>query len=214
MSEMCSNPSIPPRSTNAPKSVSERMVPGITEPSCNPSNAGLLGQLFRLLLEMTRRSTTRSSASLSSLVIRHSMVWPTSLGRSAMSRTPLRLAGMNARMPTSTRKPPLTASVTTPEMVLLLANAASRPRPVLRNFDLQGGKQNGPVLIAPTDGDHHFGAGGQPRIGRQNAVHLAANVHEHRICGDGDNGAFHRSARTVVGLVEDSRKNIAEGRIS
>ena len=52
----------------------------------------------------TRRSTTTSSSVTSSLVMRQVICWPTSSSISAASRVPLRLAGMKARTPTSTRE--------------------------------------------------------------------------------------------------------------
>ena len=81
----------------------------------------------RALREPRAGRPPRLRMSVSSLVIRHSISWPTSFSISACSRAPLREAGMNARTPTSTRSPPLTTSSTVPPMVLLLANAASRP---------------------------------------------------------------------------------------
>ncbi len=52
--------------------------------------------------------------------------WPTICSKSAVSRTPLRDAGRNARTPTSTDRPPLITPVTTPAMVRFSANALSR----------------------------------------------------------------------------------------
>ncbi len=52
----------------------------------------------------TRRSTTTSSSVTSSLVMRQVISVPTSFSSSAASRVPLRLAGMKARTPTSTRE--------------------------------------------------------------------------------------------------------------
>ena len=75
-------------------------------------------------------------------------------------------------------------------------------RPILGHFHLERGKQDGAILVAPTDGDHHLRTGLQPRVRRQDTIHLAADVDEHRVRGYRDNSAFHRPALGVVGFVE------------
>ena len=70
-----------------------------------------------------RRSTTTSSSASSSLVIRQRISCSTNFSISAASRAPLRDAGMKARTPTSTLRPPLTTAVTVPTIVVLSANA-------------------------------------------------------------------------------------------
>ena len=51
---------------------------------------------------------------------------PTSFSISAASRVPLRLAGMKARTPMSTVRPPLITAVTVPTTASFSAKAASR----------------------------------------------------------------------------------------
>ena len=79
----------------------------------------------RLLLGTARRSTTTSSSATSSLVIRQVISCPTSFSISRASRVPLREAGINARTPTSTLRPPFTTAVTVPTIADFCANASS-----------------------------------------------------------------------------------------
>ena len=58
-------------------------------------------------------------------MMRQRISCPTSFSISAASRTPLREAGMNARTPTSTLKPPLMTPVTVPTIVAFSAKACS-----------------------------------------------------------------------------------------
>jgi len=58
-------------------------------------------------------------------VIRQRISCPTSLSISAASRTPLRDAGRNALIPTSTVSPPFTTPVTVPPTTVRSANAFS-----------------------------------------------------------------------------------------
>ncbi len=68
----------------------------------------------------------RLRLSVSSLMMRQRISWPTSFSMSAASRAPLREPGMKARTPMSTVRPPLTTAVTVPAMVALSAKACSR----------------------------------------------------------------------------------------
>ncbi len=61
----------------------------------------------------------------SSLIMRTRICCPTSFAISAASRAPLREAGMKARTPISTVRPPLTSAVTVPRMASFSAKACS-----------------------------------------------------------------------------------------
>ena len=80
----------------------------------------------------TRRSTTMSSFSVSSLMMRQAISWPTSVCISGTSRAPLREAGMKARIPTSTERPPLITAVTMTGDGELFVERLLQARPVLR----------------------------------------------------------------------------------
>jgi hypothetical protein len=57
-------------------------------------------------------------------------LWPTRASSSAASRVPLRLAGMKARTPTSTLRPPLMTAVTVPATASLFGEGALEGGPV------------------------------------------------------------------------------------
>ncbi len=144
--------------------------------------------------------------------MRHSISWPTNFSSSAWSFAPLREAGMNARTPTSTRRPPLTTSSTVPAMVRLLREGRFETAPVARNLHLDGGEQVVAFAIPAADGDQSFHPRLQPDLGirRQHAVHLAADIDKGAVRSNGDDGSLHRFAPRMVRLFE-LRKDVAKG---
>ena len=94
----------------------------------------------------------------------------------------------------------------------LLREGGFESAPVARDLHFDGGEQVVAFVIAAADGDQHFHARLQLdlRIGRQHAVHLAADIDKGAVRGNGDDGSFHRFAPRMVRLFE-LRKDIAKG---
>ena len=69
--------------------------------------------------------------------MRQVISWPTSFSISAASRVPVREAGMKARTPTSTVRPPLTTAVTVPTTVRLVGEGFFERGPVFGLGDFE-----------------------------------------------------------------------------
>ena len=121
---------------------------------------------------------------------------PTSFSSSAASRVPLRLAGMKARTPTSTARPPLTTSVTVPTTAVFSAKAASSADQSRGWRYFEARELVVVLLIAAGDGDGE-GVAGLDAVGvvfegraRQHAFGLVADVEEDLVGGEGDDRAL------------------------
>ena len=126
----CTRPSRPPRSTKAPKSRTEVMVPS----TCAPTS-----RCLRSSTALTARSSSISARRDKiafpprSSVTRNWSRWPTNCAGSSMNRTSICEVGTKARVPPmSTSSPPLLTPVTRPSTGILLSSAfcnTSRPAP-------------------------------------------------------------------------------------
>ena len=113
-SEMWMRPSMPSRSTNAPKSTMLEMVPVTRSPTFMRS---------RICSRAPRRSSSSTARRLRTTLLRkrlssmtrHSRVWPRNSSRSATRRISTREAGRKPRTPRSRMRPPLTTSMTVPD---------------------------------------------------------------------------------------------------
>src|SRR6478672_9740566 len=112
-SEMWIRPSMPSRSTKAPKSTMLEMTPSTTWPGCSSS---------RIFCRISRRSssstarrdrTTLLRLRLSSMTL-HSSLRPMNSSRSWTRRMSTSEAGRKPRTPRSRMRPPLTTSMTLP----------------------------------------------------------------------------------------------------
>src|SRR5215207_3586053 len=115
-SEMWIRPSIPSRSTNAPKSTRFETVPRTIIPSSSE---------VRMRSRSSLRSSSRTARLLRTTLLRlrfssmtlHSSFWPRKASRFLTRRMSTRLAGRKPRRPMSRIRPPLTTSMTGPSTV-------------------------------------------------------------------------------------------------
>jgi len=114
MSVMCSRPSMPLRSTNAPKSVMFFTTPRRVWPGWISSSSFFFCSR-RVSSIRSRRDSTMLRRSLLILMTLHSRVWPRKSSRLRAGTTSICEPGRNASTPpTSTSRPPLTLPLTTP----------------------------------------------------------------------------------------------------
>ena len=127
--------------------------------------------------------------------MRQVISWPTSFSISAASRTPLREAGIKARTPTSTSRPPFTTAVTVPTTADFCAKASSSvdqsvgKRLRARQFVVALG-----VATLHRDWElvprtYAFGIVVK-RAQWQHSLGFVADVQVNELCILGDNGAF------------------------
>ena len=121
---------------------------------------------------------------------------PTSFSSSAASRVPLRLAGMKARTPMSTVRPPLMTPVTVPTTASFLREGFFKRGPVAGLRYLESRELVVALFVAALDRDedfvarlHAFGIVRESGA-RQNAFGLVADVDENLFGGEGDDGAL------------------------
>src|SRR5213080_293214 len=115
MSVMCSRPSTPPRSMNAPKSVMFLTIPLRTCPTWS-SFIKTSRLVFRSASSSTRRLTTMLRRRLLSLMILNSKLCPSSSSMLGTRRSAIWLPGRNASTPIrSTTTPPLIFLTRVPE---------------------------------------------------------------------------------------------------
>ena len=123
------SPSTPPRSTNAPKSVSDRTRPVMTAPSSIFARVSAALASLSSLRRATRETTTRRPSSEYSIT-RKSKFLPTNSARPASSWRPRSICetGQNARRPCAppmrTSKPPLLRDETLPATGIFASAAA------------------------------------------------------------------------------------------
>jgi hypothetical protein len=126
-SEMWIRPSIPSRSTNAPKSTMLEIWPSMTRPGCSRSRIAWRCSLRSSSSTARRLSTTLLRGRLSSITF-DSIVWPRYSSRFGTRRMSTSEAGRKPRTPRSTIRPPLTTSMTEPWTGSPLSAAASMRR--------------------------------------------------------------------------------------
>src|SRR5690606_12381737 len=125
MSVMCSRPSMPPRSTNAPSSVRFLTTPLSTAPSTSFSSSASRSSECSLSTT-ARRETTTLLRLRSSLMSLNSSSLPSRYTGSRTGRTSTREPGRNARTSLmSTVKPPLTLPLMRPVTVSFFSRASS-----------------------------------------------------------------------------------------
>src|SRR5881275_2024109 len=112
-SEMWISPSIPSRSTNAPKSTMFEIVPSTTSPGLSRSRIAWRISLRSSSRTARRESTTLFRERLSSITLQRSS-WPMNSSRSCTRRMSTSDAGRKPRTPRSRMRPPLTTSMTRP----------------------------------------------------------------------------------------------------
>src|SRR5260370_605977 len=205
----CSKPSIPPRSTNAPYSVTFFTWPCTTWPSLSVSiNAARLA--CNSSSSRARRLTPPFPRRRFSLVTRTWISVPVKLSRFCAGRKSYCEPGRNALTPISTTMPPLMRSTTLPVIVSLALNAASifshvRRRNTFRYdrmetvFVLSGALHlDGAVRLGPRYFRvRKFRRGNQP-------FRLSAQVHHHAMFREGDNldlNHFVRGSRFLLLVV-------------
>ena len=104
-------PSIPSRSTNAPKSTMLEIAPSTTWPGCSRSRICWRSSLRSSSSTARRESTTLLRERLSSMTL-HSIFWPRNSSRFCTRRMSTSDAGRKPRTPRSMIRPPLTTSIT------------------------------------------------------------------------------------------------------
>ena len=112
-SEMWIRPSMPSRSTNAPKSTMLEIWPSMMRPGCRRSRIAWRCSLRSSSSTARRESTTLLRERLSSMTL-HSMFWPRYSSRFGTRRMSTSEAGRKPRTPRSMIRPPLTTSMTAP----------------------------------------------------------------------------------------------------
>ena len=112
-SEMWIRPSIPSRSTNAPKSTMFEIVPSTTSPGLSRSRIAWRISLRSSSRTARRERTTLLRERLSSITLQRSS-WPRNSSRSWTRRMSTSDAGRKPRTPRSRIRPPLTTSITRP----------------------------------------------------------------------------------------------------
>src|SRR5215210_7997124 len=113
---MWMSPSMPSRSTNAPKSTRFETVPSTISPSCSVVRMRWRSSLRSSSSTALRLKTTLLRLRLSSMTL-HSKRSPKNASRLRTRRISTRLAGRNPRKPMSRIRPPLTTSMTGPSTV-------------------------------------------------------------------------------------------------
>src|SRR3954462_3121851 len=112
-SEMWIRPSIPSRSTKAPKSTMLEIWPSMISPGCRRSRMAWRCSLRSSSSTARRLSTTLLRERLSSITL-HWMGWPRYSSRCGTRRMSTSEAGRKPRTPRSMIRPPLTTSMTGP----------------------------------------------------------------------------------------------------
>ena len=112
-SDIWIRPSIPSRSTNAPKSTMLEIIPSTTSPFCRRSRICSRASLRSSSSTARRDRTTLLRLRLSSITL-HSIGWLMYSSRSCTRRMSTSEAGRKPRTPRSTIRPPLTTSITLP----------------------------------------------------------------------------------------------------
>src|SRR5713226_5497767 len=144
----CSRPSIPPRSTNAPYSVTFFTCPCTTWPSLSVSiNCARLA--CRSSSSSARRLTTTLPRRRFSFVIRTWISVPVRLSRFCAGRRSYCEPGKNARTPISTTTPPLMRSTILPVIVSFALNATSIFSHVRRRSTFRYDRIVKPSLCSP-----------------------------------------------------------------
>ena len=126
-SEMWIRPSMPSRSTNAPKSTMFEIWPSTTRPTSSVS---------RMRWRTSRRSSSRTARRESTTLLRERLSsitrqrrgWPRNSSRSCTRRMSTSDAGRKPRTPRSMMSPPLTTSITRPSTASPLSAASSMRR--------------------------------------------------------------------------------------
>src|SRR5207302_70786 len=148
ISDTCSKPSIPPRSTQAPYSLTFLTWPCTTWPSLSVSiNAARLA--CSSSSSRARRLTTTLPRRRFSLVMRTWISVPVKLSRFCAGRKSYCEPGRKARTPMSTTTPPLMRSTTLPVIVSLALNAASIFSQVRRRSTFRYDRIVKPSLFSP-----------------------------------------------------------------
>ena len=216
-SEMWMRPSMPSRSTKAPKSTMFEIVPSTTSPGLSRSRIACRISLRSSSRTARRQSTTLLRERLSSITLQRSSL-PRNSSRSWTRRMSTSDAGRKPRTPRSRIRPPLTTSITLPITGSPALGGALDPLPrQLEARALLGEDQ--PALgvllrhdervdlLADRDLVGRVHRAADRELGdRDDALRLVADVDEHLVLVDAHDGAVHDLAlvdrgegRVVVG---------------
>src|SRR3954465_2543794 len=227
-SEMWIRPSIPSRSTKAPKSTMLEICPSTTSPGLRLSRIFWRCSLRSSSSTARRERTTLLRERLSSMTLDMSS-WPMNSSRSCTRRMSTSDAGRKPRTPRSRMSPPLTTSITlpvtgspdsaAPSMRFHASSKRGRfferiSRPSAPSFGTTR-RAAPPVLLREDERvgllahRHLVGridrAADRELVDRDDALGLVADVHEHLVLVDADDRAVHdlalvdrREGRLVV----------------
>ena len=201
-SEMWIRPSMPSRSTNAPKSTMFEIWPSTTSPGCSRSRICWRCSLRSSSSTARRESTTLLRERLSSITLQRSS-WPRNSSRSWTRRMSTSDAGRKPRTPRSRIRPPLTTSITRPSTgspdsaaPLDVLPGELEPRALLREDQAPFGvllREHERVdLVAERDLVGRVDRAADRELGdRDDALRLVADVDEHLVLVDAHDGAVH-----------------------
>src|ERR1700733_10943469 len=195
-SEMWIKPSIPSRSTNAPKSTMFEICPSTTRPGCRRSRICWRTSLRSSSSTARRESTTLLRERLSSITF-VSIFVPMYSSRFGTRRMSTSEAGRKPRTPRSMIRPPLTTSITVPSTGSPDSAAVSmRFHAFSKRAPLRHDQATVLVLLGHDDrvdllAEVHLVFGidrlaDRQLVGRDDALGLVADVDEHLVLVDPD----------------------------
>ncbi len=208
---------MPSRSTNAPKSTMFEICPSTTSPGWRRSRICWRCSLRSSSSTARRDRTTLFRERLSSITLQRSS-WPRNSSRSCTRRMSTSEAGRKPRTPRSRIRPPLTTSITRPStgspdsaarsMFFQASSNRARFFERIRRPSASSFVSTSASISSPSDdlvGRVHRAPDRQ--LGdRDHALRLVADVDEHLVLVDPDDGAVHdlalvdlREGRLVVG---------------
>ncbi len=194
------SPSIPSRSTNAPKSTMFEIVPSTTWPGWSRSRIRSRSSLRCSSSTARRDSTTLLRERLSSITL-HSIVWPMYSSRFGTRRMSTSEAGRKPRTPRSMMRPPLTTSITVPCDGLAGLGGGLDPAPRLLEAGALLGQDQATVLILLGEDERVDllaeldlvarvdGLADRQLAGRDDPLGLVADVDQHFVVVDADDVA-------------------------
>ena len=204
------SPSIPSRSTNAPKSTMFEISPSTTSPGCSRSRICWRCSLRSSSSTARRERTTLLRERLSSITLQRSS-WPRNSSRSCTRRMSTSDAGRKPRTPRSRISPPLTTSITRPVDGLARLGGALDVLP----RELEAGallREDQPALGVLLDQDERVDlVADRDLVGRvdrapdrelgdrDDALRLVADVDEHLVLVDADDRAVDDLALADLG---------------
>src|SRR3954454_1189178 len=216
-SEMWMRPSMPLRSTKAPKSTMLEIWPSTMRPGCSRSRIRSRSSRRCSSSTARRESTTLLRERLSSMTL-HSSVWPRNSSRLGTRRMSTSEAGRKPRTPRSMIRPPLTTSMTLPGIGSPDSRAGSMRRHArakrARFFDMMRraalvllGEDQRVALLAQLDLVVRVdGLADGKLVGGDDPLALVADVDENLVVVDADD-----LARDDIAFVEVAERGVVVG---